>query len=171
MTTRFAGSANLPRRYPERGLAMRRFEFQLQTALEWRAARLKEEEAKLVRLRLERDNLLRLRADIEKAAGENLKIIPMRDARITGSELGLLAECGRSTKSRLQKLAAQLRDCDSRIGQQTRVVMEADRQKQLLEDLKRDQFAEWNYELNRETEATAGELFLARWSQSSGKPD
>jgi hypothetical protein len=37
--------------------------------------------------------------------------------------------------------------------------------------LKRDQFAEWNYELNRETEATAGELFLARWNQSTGKPD
>ena len=79
----------------------------------------------------------------------------------------MLAECGRRTKARLQKLAAQLRDCDSHISRQTRVVTEADRQKQLLEDLKRDQFEEWNYELNRETEANAGELFLARWSQSS----
>lgn len=150
---------------------MQRFEFQLQTALEWRATRLKEEEAKLVRLRQEKDNLLRLRASIEQAAGENLKIIPERAARITGSDLALLAECGRSTRLRLQKLATQIRDCDARIGQQARVVIDADRQKQLLEDLKREQFEDWNHELNREIEATAGELFLARWSPASRKPD
>jgi hypothetical protein len=143
---------------------MQRFEFQLEKALEWRMARLKEEEAKLTTLFRERDTLLRNSAALEEAAGEMAKIIPECSAQIKGADLGLMAECVSRTKSRLNKLAQQARDCDSRIEQQTRAVMEANRQKQLLEDLKQERMEEWNYEVNRETEATAGELFLTRWT-------
>jgi hypothetical protein len=143
---------------------MQRFEFQLEKALEWRVTRLKEEEVRLAQMRQEKTSMQRLRADIEKAAIETGRVISENSIEINGAELSLLAECGRSTRTRLKRLAAQIRECDNRIAQQVRVAVQADREKQLLENLKEEQFAEWNHELNREIEATAGELYLARWT-------
>lgn len=150
---------------------MQRFEFRLQKALEWRETRLKEEEAKLARLRQEKENLVRLGSSIEAGVREAAGIIPGACATITGEDLAWLAECGRSAAARLKTIAAQITDCDSRIAGQATAVREADRQKQLLEDLRKEQFEEWNYAANRETEATAGELYLARWHPSTDKRD
>jgi flagellar export protein FliJ len=149
---------------------MQRFEFSLEKVLEWRATRLRQEEAKLAALRHQKDAMLRLRAAIETAAGQNATVIPARSLQITGAELSLLGESARSMKSRLTKIAAQIRECDARIGEQTRAVMDAEREKQLLEALRETQREEWAYELNREIEAAATELFLGRWKPDYGKP-
>jgi hypothetical protein len=149
---------------------MQRFEFSLEKVLEWRATRLRQEEAKLAALRHQKDAMLRLRAAIETAAGQNAAVIPARSLQITGAELSLLGESARSMKSRLSQIAAQIRECDARIGEQTRAVMDAEREKQLLEALKGTQREEWAYELNREIEAAATALFLGRWKPDYGKP-
>jgi hypothetical protein len=146
---------------------MQRFDFSLEKALQWRATRLQEEEAKLLRLRQQKTDLLRSSAALEESALQSAKVIPEREAQITGAELACLAEFGRAAKLRLAKLAAQIRDADARIAAQMRVVQEADRQKQLLEDLKKEQYEEWQYEQNRQIEASAGELYLARWNSES----
>ena len=143
---------------------MQRFEFPLEKALAWRAATLKKEEAKLARMHQEREERLRRRAALEEAALQTAEGIS-GSSRVGGLELALLAEYGRSTKSRQKKLTAEIRECDSRIDQQTRLVMEANRQKQLLEDLREEQLNQWNQEYHREVEATAGELYLARWKR------
>ena len=144
---------------------MPRFDFPLEKALEWRSIRLREEEAKLLRLGLEKAELLRSRTALEEAISESAKVIPEREAHIPGADLASFAEFRRSAKLRFERLAQKIRDCDARIAEQTRLVKEADRQKQLLEDLKREQFEEWSYEQNRQIESAAGELYLARWNR------
>lgn len=148
---------------------MQRFDFRLQKALEWRETRLKEEEARLARIRHEKEELIGLCSCIEASFHEAAEIISGPFATITGADLGWLADCGRSAAARLKRIAVEIRDCDSRIVRQTSVVMEADRQKQLLEDLRKEQYEEWNYATNREIEATAGELYLARWNSRTEK--
>lgn len=144
---------------------MQRFEFKFEKVLEWRAARLEKEEAHLLRLRKEREELLLVRSTIEEGAAEAAQVIPPDPGRLAGTDLAMLAEYERSVKIRLKKLAAKVKEADARIQEQTRVVMEADRQKQLLEDLRKSEFEEWTYEFNREIESTAGEMFLARWKR------
>jgi hypothetical protein len=144
---------------------VQRFEFKFEKVLEWRAARLEKEEAHLLRLRKEREELLLVRSTIEEGAAEAAQVIPSDPGRLAGTDLAMLAEYERSVKMRLKKLAAKVKEADARIQEQTRVVMEADRQKQLLEDLRKSEFEEWTYEFNREIESTAGEMFLARWKR------
>jgi hypothetical protein len=146
---------------------VQRFEFKFEKVLEWRAARLEKEEANLLRLRKEREELLLVGATIREGVAEAAQVIPPDPGRLTGSDLAMLADYGRSAKLRLKRLAAKIKEADARIQDQTRVVMEADRQKQLLEDLRKSEFEEWTYEYNREIESTAGEMFLARWKRPS----
>ena len=88
---------------------------------------------------------------------------------VSGVELGVLAGFHQQTLRRLQGLDERRRDCSARIQKQREQVLKMDRAKQLLERLKQTQFEDWQYELNREIESTAGELFLAGWCRAAGR--
>ena len=56
-----------------------------------------------------------------------------------------------------------MRDCETRIGRQRERVVQAERAWKLLDRIRERDLEEWTYEMNREQEATAGELYLASW--------
>ena len=146
---------------------MQKFQFALEKALEWRTTRLQLENAKLAKLRQERSALLQLsQALVESGKGAASGMLEGAPS-LTGADLSNLATYRQNISARVNKLVVTTRHCDRQIERQTKCVVEADREKQLLEKLRERQFEEWNYELKREIENTAGELFLARWTPSS----
>jgi hypothetical protein len=144
---------------------MQKFQFPLEKALEWRTIRLELENAKLAQLRQEKSTLLRLCEDLRDSSMEAARGVLECKTALRGADLGSLASYRQVIAKRLKKLSVTAREYDGRIEEQTRRVVEADREKQLLVKLKERQFAEWDYEMKRELENTAGELFLARWSR------
>lgn len=144
---------------------MQKFQFPLEKALEWRTTRLQLENAKLAQLRQEKSTLLRLCEDLRDSAEQATRGVLESKTTLTGADLGSLASYQQVIAKRLKKLSVTACEYDGRIEEQTRRVVEADREKQLLVKLKERQFAEWDYEMKRELENTAGELFLARWSR------
>ncbi len=146
---------------------MKKFDFPLQKLLELRAAQLEAEEAKLHGLYGERNAVVRTARDLDEAdqaASEEIAA----SATVSGDELADLVRFHEQVKRRLRALEERRQECEERIRKQRQKVLEADRAKQLLEKLKESRFEEWKYELNREIEATAGELFLARWKGREG---
>ena len=143
---------------------MQKFQFALEKALAWRATRLQLESAKLAQLRQERIALLQLSENLANSASQAARGVFDNARTLTGADLCRLATYRQIVAARLKRLAGTVREFDEHIQQQTRRVVEADREKQLLEKLKARQFEDWEYELKREIENTAGELFLARWS-------
>jgi hypothetical protein len=66
------------------------------------------------------------------------------------------------SRRRIRALEEQLRQARKALTLQTQKMVEAHQKLRVLENLRRDEHAEWGKELDRETEAFAGEAFLAR---------
>lgn len=144
---------------------MKRFHFGLERVRQWRDKQVALEEARLERLFAEKAMLEDQRTNLKREALESATAV--KSARsITAAELARADDFNRYVIAQRAVLAAKLSNCDSRIAQQQRTVMEARRQFELLEKLKSNQWQKWNTELNREIEAEAGDLYLAKWSTS-----
>lgn len=149
---------------------MQRFQFSLEQALNWRTTRLEVENAKLARLRQEHDCVVRQRAALFESERREVNDFQRLAKHPNGAELALLAGYRQGVAARLKKLETTIGGCEAAIEEQKAAVLEADREKRLLESLKQRQFEEWSYEMNREIENTAGELFLAnRTRQTRGR--
>lgn len=140
---------------------MQRFQFPLEQALKWRATRLELENAKLAQLRQEKENARRLCGNISEAEQREVAAFRQGSRNVTGAELTLLASYRQGVARRLKKLELVIGNCEAAIEKQKAAVLEADREKRLLESLKQRQLEEWTYEFNREIENTAAELYLA----------
>ena len=142
---------------------MKAFHFRLEPALRWRSTQ----------LRLEQEG-------VSLAAGlasrlQNELIAKHTELRSGSSELAgggsaafeswaaYLDRCRR----RIRTLEEQLREARKALAIQTQKMVDAHQNLRVLENLKRDGRAEWERELGRETEAFAGEAFLARLSTAN----
>lgn len=141
---------------------MRRFHFRLQTALDWRKARLDVEESKLQRLN---GGLCR----IEQAAAALFEERDATDrgvlaaASTTAEDLQALSQYHRWVARQEQRLSAERREAGRQAAAQRAAVLEAERNVRLIERLKERRLGEWTAEANREQEAAASDAFLARW--------
>lgn len=140
---------------------MKRFQFPLEQALKWRTTRLDMEQAKLAHMQQEKDRARQLGTSLRAAAQREVVNFRQGSRNVTGMELALLASYRQGVANRLKTLESLISSCDSRIDIQKAAVMEADREMRLLESLKQRQLEKWSYEMNREIESTASELFLA----------
>jgi hypothetical protein len=146
---------------------MQRFQFPLEQALRWRTTRLDVENAKLARLQQEKDRAKQLCITLRETARQEVAGFQQGFRNTTGIELGLLAQYRQGVTVRVKRLETFILGCDERIEKQRAFVLKADPEKRLLESLKQQNFEEWSYELNREIENTAGELFLANQRRST----
>ena len=146
---------------------MQRFQFPLEQALKWRTTSLDLENAKLARLRQEKERAIQDCAILRETAQREVTGFQASSRNATGAELAMLAAYRQGVAARLKALATVIESCEAGIEKQKSIVVEADREKRLLECLKQRQFEEWSYELNREIENTAGELFLANQRRQS----
>ncbi len=141
---------------------MTRFQFRIESVLNWRRTQLDAEEARLKQLVAERAQADREIAslDTERARAE----MQMREARaIPAGELWALAGYREGARRRAAALQGKRRECDLRVDAQRQKVAEARRRFRLLERLRERRWAEWEYLEQREQESLAGDAYLARW--------
>jgi hypothetical protein len=136
---------------------MKAFHFRLDPALRWRSTQ----------LRLEREGVSRATIHLSALQTElNTVHIELRSGAADLVSAGSVAFAGWATyvdrcRRRIRVLEDQSREAKQSLSLQTRKMVQAHQQVRVLENLKRDDHAEWVRELSRETETLAGEAFLA----------
>jgi flagellar export protein FliJ len=139
---------------------VKKFNFGLQTVLDWRDRRAEQERNALECLHAKRNELERERSELSEQMASSHAAYAVTDSG-SSEDLRHLAgflEALRSREDRVRKNVAQ---CRANIGTQTGRCLEADRDHRLLVRLRERQFAGWRYELNRETEANVADSWMA----------
>jgi len=139
-----------------------RFQFRLQTVLEWREKQLELEESRFRQRMAEIADLDRAR-DSLLAAEREAEIELRQSASISGQDLMALTGYRRWVAARARKLAADRAEAQKRLAAQETAMLEARRRCRLLERLKERRLAEWEAARDRELDALASESYLAGW--------
>ncbi len=138
---------------------MKAFRFRLEQALRWRKAQAEQLKATAAAAA---DRVSALNADLEA-----------RELRLRADSEGLTqtpdtegfqnwAAYLRRAKRESAGVEKQLREADRLLGEQMRLLVEANRKVRLLEKLRENAAGRWNAEMQREIEAFASEAFLGR---------
>jgi hypothetical protein len=140
---------------------MKAFHFRLDPALRWRSTQLRMEQEKLSRISGHVNALLaelmakhtELRASSEELAAAGSVAFASWSAYVNRSS------------RQIRALEEQLQQGRKAQALQARKMVETHQKVRVLENLKDDARAAWELALNRETEAFAGEAFLARYNR------
>ena len=139
---------------------MKRFQFGLESTLEW-----KDRQSDLQRQELERlqSALIRLQQDRQSIDRQVCDTTAALDsgATLSAADLQLTASFTRSLRCLGDKLAVEEQKCDALINRQRDVCIEADREHQLLCRLRSKKLAGWKYQFNRELEELATDSWMA----------
>jgi flagellar export protein FliJ len=148
---------NVWKRWQEWCNGVKAFHFRLDPALRWRATQ----------LRLEQERVSQTAAQIAAIQTE----VNGKYAELRSGASELIASGSAAFESwaayvdrcrrRIRTLNAQLPEARKALAQQTLKMVEAHQRLKVLENLKKQGHAQWTNELNRETDAFAGEAFLA----------
>jgi len=144
---------------------MKKFEFPLEAALSLRRRRLENEEAQLIRLFRELEDLERERRQLNaEVKREQERVLEMRvvDPATDIQPLDRYRIYARETNERLR---LQIEDCNKRIDLERARVVEARQAAEVIDRLKHRRFAQWEREADKEMEALASECFLAKWAR------
>jgi capsule polysaccharide export protein KpsE/RkpR len=144
---------------------MKRFEFSLEQALNWRRLRAEVERAKLEQLFAELRHL-----DLRKQALDQEGLIAQNEVRnqevVRATQLVALDSFTRHWNKRALNLAARRVEIFKEVAEQQTRLIGAQRDYDLLLKVKARKLSEWQVEFNREQEELASEVFLAKWSAS-----
>lgn len=145
---------------------MKRFQFQLATALDWRKRRMEAEQARLDEL-LAREAAVRGRLEDtarDRARSTEELLLVESPAAEDFAALDAYRRALDIQKRRLEREAMQVQEAISR---QRQVLMEAMRDYRLMEKLKDRRLEEWRKQFERELESEATELYLAKRGRSA----
>ncbi|MBL8220715.1 MAG: hypothetical protein JNL62_15900 [Bryobacterales bacterium] len=140
---------------------MKRFQFQLATALDWRKRRMETEQARLDELLARQAGLQRMLEDTARdraRSGEEL----LRATTIEAEDLAALDAYRRALDVQKRRLERELAAVAEAIGRQRQLVMATMRDYRLMEKLKDRRLEEWRKQFERELENEATELYLAK---------
>lgn len=140
---------------------MKRFEFPLERVRRWRSEQASLEELKLQQLRAEAARLAVSKSEIETEAAQSARQV-LAQPSIDALELTSLEAYRQHLQRRVRELENLELQCQAKVGEQRRRVMEARRQFELLDRLHDKARREWVAEGNKEQEQLAAELFLAK---------
>jgi hypothetical protein len=140
---------------------MKRFQFPLDRVRSWRAGQAALEELKLEQLRenLEALKLERRNIDVERSRSEQAVL---GQPTIEASELESLDAYRSHARTRIRDLENRERQTEAQVERQRQRVIQAWRDAELLERLKRKALSEWQAASGREQETLAAELYLAK---------
>lgn len=144
---------------------MKRFRFQLETALTWRRQKEQAERARLEDMAARKAQLVARRREVEQQWLEAQAITVSRSS-IEGGELAALDAYRRAAGFEQARIDGQLAALEQEIERQRQVLVEAGRQARLLEKLKETKHAAWKRETARLLEEEASELYLAQWARN-----
>ncbi len=140
---------------------MKRFQFPLERVRRWRSEQASLEELKLQQLRAEAARLAVAKSEIETEAAQSARQV-LAQPSIDALELTSLESYRQHLHRRIYQLEDLERQCEGKVVEQRRRVMEARRQFELLDRLHNKAWREWVAEGNKEQEQLAAELFLAK---------
>ncbi len=140
---------------------MKRFQFPLDRVRRWRSEQASVEELKLGQLR---DRLVALGEAKQRVALARTQSEQevLGQPFIQADELRSLEDYRLHTRFQIRDIENQQRQCEQQIVAQRQRVIEARQKAELLERLKQKARDEWLAANNREEEALATELFLAK---------
>ncbi len=140
---------------------MKRFEFSLEKVRQFRDEQANLEELKLHNIYAEvRAIDAQRRAVTAELANADRKI--REQTSIDAEDLGSLGKFHEFTRNRLKQLAGKRSQCETRAHEQRQRVIEARRQFELLERLKKKAIVVWQAARDKEEEELAAELFLGK---------
>ncbi len=142
---------------------MKAFHFRLDPALRWRNTHLRLEQETLSRIS---GHLVALQTEVMAKHTELRSGSTELAASGSAAFASWSAYVDRSYRQ-IRKLEEQLQQGRKAQALQTRKMVEAHQKVRVLENLRKEEHAGWVRELNRETEAFAGEAFLARRQRES----
>ena len=144
---------------------MKRFEFSLEHALNWRRLRVDVERAKLEQLFAELRHL-----DLRKQALDQEDLMAQNEVRnqdvVRATQLFALDSFSRHWNKRVSNLEGRRVEIFRQVAEQQVRLIGAQRECDLLLKVKSRKQGEWQVEFDREQEELASEVFLAKWSAS-----
>jgi flagellar biosynthesis chaperone FliJ len=142
---------------------MQRFQFSLDTVLEWRRSQLDAAECKLRDLFAEAAEVQHRFTALDHSEHQQRERLKADDAT-AAERVGFDAYLRwvNRERDRLRTLAV---DCDQRIATQRSAVVAARRDFELLEKLKGRRLSEWHAGVSRELEQLAAEAYLAKFNR------
>lgn len=144
---------------------MKRFQFPYERVMEWKDRHAELQRAELQRLHGVRSELAESRSRICVSI-EAARTPPDEGDHTSGGDLQHLASYVRALRSQEQTVQTAQHECQTAIGRQTAVCVEADRAHELLVRLRNRKLAVWRNEYYRETEQTAADAWQAGRSRS-----
>jgi hypothetical protein len=141
---------------------MKKFEFQLQSALDWRQRRLEGERVRLEALETQRNRLQASVQSIEAARHQSQDAVA-QSPTLERLDLDLLEGYRHAAEFQTRRLAAEIARLDAAILQQRTRVTEANREHRLLEKLRQQRHDDWQKGVDRQIEDEAAERYLAQW--------
>jgi flagellar export protein FliJ len=143
---------------------MKKFQFVLERVRSWRQEQVDLEKAKLRKLF---DELHSYQAAIKlldtELAGEEKAVV--RAGVVDVRDLKFLESFRRYILEEKGRIAKSIADCQGRIAQQRRKLVDTQRQFRLLEKMKERQWSEWTRALGKETDDLAAEIFVSQWKE------
>lgn len=140
---------------------MKRFQFPLERVRRWRSEQASVEELKLQQLRAEAARLAGAKSEIQSEAAQSARQV-LAQPSMDALELTSLESYRLYLRRRIYELENLERQCEAKLVEQRRRVMEARRQFELLDRLHGKAWREWVAEGNKEQEQIAAEVFLAK---------
>ena len=142
---------------------MKRFQFSLETALQWRDTQLRTEEAKLEQQFQRLHALENIISQCDTARAEEEAAV-LRAPLINPQELVALDRYRSHLAAQKVRLQQGIRDIQTAIAAQQQRMVEVRRGVKLLEKLRQRQRDQWQADFDRELENEAADLYLAKWS-------
>ena len=141
---------------------MKRFNFPLDRVRRWRLEQLNVEELKLQQLRAELEGLAASKRLIQDELTQTQRQV-LGQTYVQASELETLDSYRVHIRGRVRELENREWQWGVKLIEQRTKVIEARRQYELLEQLRKKSFGAWKTAVNKEQEDLAAELFLGRY--------
>jgi 5-methylcytosine-specific restriction endonuclease McrBC GTP-binding regulatory subunit McrB len=141
---------------------MKRFNFPLDRVRRWRLEQLDVEELKLQHLRDELEGLAASKRLIQDEVAETQREV-LGQAYMRSAELETLDSYRIYNRGRIRDLENREWERGTRVVEQRAKVIEARRQFELLEQLRKKSFGAWKAAVDKDQEDLAAELFLGRY--------
>ena len=145
---------------------MKTFRFRLDPALRWKATQVDFEKSKAA---VAAQRVATLRAEAEARRKELKESAQYVVKGMTGSELESLAVWRDRMRRQIVAIETQATEAGKALAEQMKLLVEANRKHQLLENLRQTEQARWQSAFTRELEALASEAFLGRLQSKSGR--
>ena len=145
---------------------MKAFQFRLDQALRWRATQADLAKAKVAAAAGQLSGLQRqLESGRIQLSGDAHDLT----SRAAGLSLEAWPAYLKKARREMTLIEKQIREADQNLGEQLRILVEANRKVRLLEKLKQSERTHWNTELDRELDKFSSEAFLARYNRETSR--